>query len=479
LEGPIPEITIPPGGRWSEPVDVAAYCWIDKPATYTFEAAADSEIGFLPAILPANAPNPKCTVAFDQPTAEQAKGIFDAAARSDDPATAFLPMREAVYAPLIVSLVDQLKPNELMPVLESSYFPEVTQKLIQIVDWNRGNKAEAAMRELLNRIPLSPYQLNAFVEPFRIPESLQKQLVLQGWREEMVPSLRNAAEKRLGDSDEDTVCEAAEILKVIGPPADALYLASALDRFFGNINPRPYAPVRFPDAALLDTCNELIARGYAPSTNPKTPGEIVFYLEAIKVQPQFRPTGWEDRFVKWSASPWPAIRELTLVNHPPLLGEAISKRLPALLSDPDPAVVEAACDRLKKEKHPAAVPALLTLLGTTENDHLLRSAFEAAIANGSRVDALEVAVNRIDDIHRVALLVDVMEHGGGSRFNGPVDFRAIPGLQKRWRDWLALHRDELTAGKVFHAGDPVLRADLFPTNFQVHLPDGTFWPPRE
>src|SRR4051794_20289289 len=107
------------------------------------------------------------------------------------------------------------------------------------------------------------------------------------------------------------------------------------------------------------------------------------YLQGIGTEPGFRPQGWERRCAQWSASSSPSIRELVLQVQPAPLNQPVADCLTALVADPYTEVAEAACEWLKKEKHPAAIPGILKQLDETDSEHLSRSCFEAAVFQGA------------------------------------------------------------------------------------------------
>ncbi len=469
--------TLAPGERWAITLHLTNYYWLDEPGTYTVTLAPNASIELLPRGAPASDHKPlHCDIKLAAPTAEQAKAVFDKALNSRNIANALRPMHQRVYLPLILAQKNNLDPQKYLPALAESFSPDTTRALIQIADESSGEQRAQAMRIILSRVPgyASPEgnTLRDWLASHR-PNS-------PPWQADMAPPLRAVARKVLAGDDDAALAESIDVLGIMSEPEDGPSIVSALGHWL-NVETQelPARDHQWRTQPLTRVCQRLLARGYTPAANPQTYGEIVVYLSAIGGNDTFRPTGWEARCAEWTHSTSPTIRQLVLDTQPAPLNAAVAQCLPELLQDHYKDVAESACVWLKKEKHPETIPAILKLLDSADDEHLTRSAFEAALYQGARVDALQTVVDRLEEENRMLLLCDVTVHGGGSRFIRKIDPAEVPGLKKQWHAWLEAHRKELAAGKQFRTGDPALPRELFPKDFQIHLPDGTFWPPRE
>jgi hypothetical protein len=303
------QITVAPGGRWSIDLDVAAYCWIEQPGTYTFRVAPTQEFPLNPAVTRGTKRGFQCTITFEQPTQEQASGIFEQATRSDDLLATLQPMREATYGPFIASLKPPKDHANYIAALSACYFPEVSATLIKVAGEESGDNRSLAVQALLERMPsANPYPEDLTLTLPRPPDSLRAKLAAQSWHPAMVASMRKMADIWLTKVDLGAFDDASRILELVGQPADAPFVAVALDRILSGENPKNGLASFYTKSALLFVCSELVSRGYTPPAHPRTLGEIAFYLEALQWVPSFRPQGWELFCDEWSKSTSSTIR---------------------------------------------------------------------------------------------------------------------------------------------------------------------------
>ena len=83
-----------------------------------------------------------------------------------------------------------------------------------------------------------------------------------------------------------------------------------------NLNLPQTLDVRVACNQLLYAMEAIAARGAAPAVDPRTPGEIICYVLALKQRGGFRPAGWESRLAEWTRHKTPLVREVLLLNPP-------------------------------------------------------------------------------------------------------------------------------------------------------------------
>jgi len=126
---------------------------------------------------------------------------------------------------------------------------------------------------------------------------------------------------------------------------------------------------------------------------------------------------------------------------------------------------------------------LLDLIATEQHEWLLREAGNAAqkLMPGTGLALLEVWTDRLADAGIYLLALDALEKvldvPSGSH-SGRTDLSRAERLQlrKAWKEFLALHADEIRAGKRFKLSDPAVTPALVGRARSWRLPDGTSWP---
>jgi hypothetical protein len=74
---------------------------------------------------------------------------------------------------------------------------------------------------------------------------------------------------------------------------------------------------------LVYATEALAARGVEPTADPRTPGEIIHFVLAVKQRKEFRPAGWEKRCADWARQESSYVREVVLFNAPRPLPESL------------------------------------------------------------------------------------------------------------------------------------------------------------
>ena len=153
------------------------------------------------------------------------------------------------------------------------------------------------------------------------------------------------------------------------------------------------------------------------------------------------------------------------------------------LEDKDLGVCRAACTAAGRSKDTRFLQPLLDLIATEQHEWLLREAGNAAreLMPGTGLALLEVWADRLADANVYLLALDALQNVldvPSGDYSGRSDLRRGERLQlrKAWKAFLALHADEIRAGKRFKLSDPAVTPALVGRARSWRLPDGTWWP---
>jgi hypothetical protein len=283
------------------------------------------------------------------------------------------------------------------------------------------------------------------------------------------------------------VSAGAFMLQCVGSPRELPVVISAMDRSLAGLGPR-----RGPDDNILTlpgaghelprAMRMLATRGAKVPEEPKTVGEIIFYLDTLAASDDFRPSGWLEKCMGWLNHESPFVRESVLRNTPLPLSDEFKSHLPPLFSDVDCGVQRAACELAQKPADRNLAELVLQVFAGTKHHWVLNAARNAAVNLGARVDVVRISAERM---HEPDMLSDAMtsfsmivQHSGSRGGNNNISRDEVLAIQQAWLEFLDEHFDEIQAGKRFEIGDPALTPELFGRAATFYLEGGEKWPPQ-
>jgi hypothetical protein len=207
-------------------------------------------------------------------------------------------------------------------------------------------------------------------------------------------------------------------------------------------------------------------------------------MVGLGLNEDFRPDGWRETAQGVLKHEIPFIRDVALRNLPLPLDEATATIVNEAIQDDFAPVQGAACDLAGKARLKEFGPSLVKILENTQNEWLMRGAFDAAKECGVNNDErLEICLRRMKprdnewNMLMLSLLIDgtIKTSGYGSRAIdnwSPI----LPGIRKAWLEFIAAHRQELREGKRFDVGDPPLSRQMLPPEFRLDRKGQPPWP---
>jgi HEAT repeat protein len=307
------------------------------------------------------------------------------------------------------------------------------------------------------------------------------------WNTDAETTVRLLAVDFLGKKDAQSVAAGADMLRVIGTPADAPTLLEALQHAIDKL----ISPRRNPTDNILDQpqpVRELVLalkalqpRGYSVQEGSLNEAGLLAYFALLENVPGPRSAFWRQVVEVYSANArFPTRLEAVNSFSVPLTDNCVPL-IKARLSDADIGVVRAACVVAGRSGNPMFAPQLLEIITTENHPWLLREAANAAWQLGAREALRNAWVERLPDETLCAIALDYLEHviervPGGSSGRTDLTRKERIALRDEWKRFLAQHADELREGKKFKLGDPALPRALFGRARTWKLPDGSFWP---
>ncbi len=472
------DITIEPGKEWSDALKLQQYCIFDVPGEYTIRAWHD--LGWSEDATHQR-PVGETKVKFIRPTAEQAEKLVDEWSTLPAGVTLreaidqrllhdFHSIRDPVYLPALSKKAEANSPGAIDGI-QSIKPPAATTELLRLLTFREKPNAEAA-EALLGRMPSvnDPQNVRGW------PTTL--------WDSKDNPVARQAARKMLV-GNEESIDAGGRLLEAIGEKEDLPDLLAALTRAMkisvalqGND-----AAELEPPGSAVEAMNAIVKRGAAVNPQPATPAELALYLMTLANDKTFRPAGWQDRCTTAMGDPQFYLRVLAMrASSGPLTDPARAAVLP-LFASKNHKVKQSACDLAARLHDTELKAGVLNVVRTARDYFEIESANAAAVALGAKVEACEIWVERLGEpqmvnpaMHFLSSIVKPNHYGTGG--NGNIGPEEIASLQKRWREFLPAHREQIQAGQLFEIGDPILTPDLFGKAFQFDTKDGKGWPPR-
>lgn len=349
-------------------------------------------------------------------------------------------MSYPVYLKPLIQL-QNTKPNEeAIRGIAQIATPEATKALIEFAA--QPTQRPVAAELLCQRLPFTQETPAA---TFGTEE--RRALASTSWSTELRKQAREVAIGLLQGNDAD-VSHAAKMLREVGISDDLPMVASRLEHFLSSVSsyPRPAGPAY----DLEETLKRL--------AQPPRASQVAISGSASLLLKLSGPNPDELSVEEGMRDPAARVRELAVqaIKRPT---RSMVERLLKLLTDPDPGVQVAACDKL------AGHPVLLELVRKTNDEWVLRAACNAC--NGQRFECAQILAARLvepERWHNVYSLLSeqVLTRMPGHGSNGDPSQAELNELSLRWKQFLDQNRNRLKSGQTYQE----LPKQLIPSNFK-------------
>lgn len=487
--------TLKPGENFTTSLPLMRYCDIVKPGVYTIRATHD--FGWKEGQR--KRPVGETTITFRMPNAEQAERIVsEMAGLPDWPDTSwgkrsptyadFSCLRHPVYLDI---LAKRIRDGDERAFAGLGRIPTVkaTETLIQLAGYPQVGLARKAAETLNNRLPYP--ESHYITTQVRVSEgsqlSIRGRLVERAWAENLVPDVRALAAKLLASEDLPTVAAGAFMITSVGKKEDAPAVLAAINKARNPTHKNRTDPkdnildTPQPIRELLRAMDTLRNRGYSLGEYVSGDAEILLYFHVLRNDPSPRPKRYRRLLEAFGTSSWFPIREAAVRSIPKPIPPEYRDFVLERLEDKDLGVCRAACAAAGMSGDSRFLRPLLDLIATEQHEWLLREAANAANTLGAGFDLLSVWADRLAETHLYPLALDtlqtVLEVPSGG-YSGRTDLSRAERLKlrKAWKEFLALHADEIRTGKRFNLSDPAVTPALVGRARSWRLPDGTSWP---
>ena len=487
--------TLKPGENFTTSLPLMRYCDIVKPGLYTIRATHD--FGWKEGER--KRPVGQTTITFRMPSAVQAERIVSEMAELPAWPNKFWGKRSPPYAdfsclrhPVYLGILENLARNKDLRAFEGlGRTPTVkaTETLIQLAGHPDVEVALKAADTLNHRLPYpESHYVPTFPGTSKEPQlSVRGRLVERAWDEELIPDVRALAAKLLASQDLPTVAAAAFMITSVGTKEDAPAVLAAINKarnptFRNRTEPKDnILDMPQPIRELLRAMDALRTRGYSLGEHVSGDAEILLYFHILRDDTSPRPKHYRQFLEAFGTSSWFPIREAAVRSIPKTIPLEYRDFVLERLEDKDLGVCRAACAAAGMSGDSRFLRPLLDLIATEQHEWLLREASNAAQTLGAGFDLLSVWADRLTEerLYHLALdaLQTVLEVPSGS-YSGRTDLSRTERLElrKAWKEFLALHADEIRAGKRFKLSDPAVTPALVGRARSWRLPDGTCWP---
>lgn len=484
---------VKPGYKHSSYLPLTRYRRFEKPGIYTIRVVHD--LGWQ-VTEDQKMPFGENKIKLTMPTSKQAKQVVEemyrlskdsgASVGHSRPYADFSCLWYPVYLPILLNHARE-GDEEALIAIGNMPTPEATKALISLLG-HENREFVLKVAGTLN-LRLHDPEFDGMINPrspFQSPWDMHRRwLGTNSWRPDFASQILSHARDMLSWNGADPKAYAGFMIQSLGGKDDLPYLVKALDCVVRetqnslrkeNSYPEPAAACR----ELRRAAEILVKRGVEVPMNPKSPGEAVIFLAALKSLDEFRPEGWESTTTALLRHDIPYIRQLALQSLPKPLAKPFVDLLPTLLTDPDLVVRIHACNAAVETKNPTLTPAILKNVSSAKDEWLLRAAYNAAVASGARVEALKLLISRFDDTPAgwkcFCIVMSSVIESHGSAGKGGLSSQTAPSLRTRWSKFLQEHRQAIKAAHRFKPGDPELTPDLMPPEYKLHLQNGKQWP---
>jgi len=489
--------TLKPGEKFTTSLPLMRYCDIVKPGVYTIWATHD--FGWKESER--KRPVGETTITFRMPNAEQAERIVSEMAELPDwpnkfwgkrsPAYAdFRCLRHSVYLGL---LAKRARDGDKRAFEAIGHIPTVkaTGILIQLAGYPDGELALKAANTLNKRLPYP--QSHYIYRPPHTKSTQRPQLTIRGrlveraWEENLILDVRALGAKLLASEDLPTAAAGAFMITSVGTKEDAPAVLASINKARNPTHKNRTEPkdnildTPQPIRELLRAMDTLRTRGYSLGEHVSGDAEILLYFHILRDDPSPRPKRYRQFLEAFGTSSWFPIREAAVRSIPKPIPPEYRDFVLERLEDKDLGVCRAACAAAGMSGDSRFLRPLLDLIATEQHEWLLGEAGNAAQTLGAGFDLLSVWADRLAEARLYPLALDtlqtVLEVPSGG-YSGRTDLSRAERLElrKAWKEFLALHADEIRTGRRFNLSDPAVTPALVGRARSWRLPDGTSWP---
>jgi beta-lactamase regulating signal transducer with metallopeptidase domain/WD40 repeat protein/HEAT repeat protein len=427
--GPVGGFQLKPGEKYSTTLFVTRYLRFVEPGRYRLRAENVDRLE--PSTVYSTG---ETFLTLKQPTPDEARGVFERMKKAprqayDDNAMKFLPDAadfEAMHQPVYLSVLTRYAFEydlDALSALERMESAEANVVLVGAMtialardDWRTARTCFQHVKACL------PFP-NWFNEPLNDYDKANRDRTARTWRTDFGPVLTRLA-KRLnlevaarmrerGAEPRDADAQDPEFLKVLQrgffPPEHPQSLLVDIDYIYRCIGrPEDFADCLAAFAHSIEltktlplethqyfrprgsaygfrhTVMYMLQRGAKVSVKPTHPGEAAAFAIAVRMQPGFRPEGWQAELMKWLKRDSPYLAELILDYYPEPIPNEVLDYLPTALADDYIDLNIAACHVAQKHPRPAFREPLQKILDTAKDQYLRKYAVDAARANGMK-----------------------------------------------------------------------------------------------
>ncbi|MGV3658933.1 MAG: hypothetical protein ACO1TE_02080 [Prosthecobacter sp.] len=371
--------------------------------------------------------------------------------------------------------------------------PEATGVLIGLLKNAPPAVVEAALLQLRRRIPSMQDSHFFWSSRFQIDP-----LLPASWSLRFEQPVLDAVVKLLSHPETGLAENAASLLMLRGRAEHAPALVAALQAAMDDYRPprTNAAPNSLdfprPQQSFVNALDALRQRGWRAEKPGRTAPMVVWLRQlADEKIPRAEKGGWESHMLTWVTNGPTLLKVSALEAIPQPLSDEAVKAVGQALEGSDLHVMRVACAVAGKSRRPEFARPLTQIVELFHESFLQRSAHEAALACGARLELWEAWANVITDKERMYEAVRALIEGtldlpgtnGSGNSNFTRDQRFV--IREAWNEFLRQHSQQFSKGGKVPPPDGALAAKLTGAGFSPERPvtavdfkDGSRWPPR-
>lgn len=410
-------------------------------------------------------------------------------------------LRHPAYLPVLTTRAQTGSPAAVAGIGHIAT-PEATSTLIQLLEHTSTEIIIAASRQLLRRLPSFEDPTKTALLDWSGSAHQIDPLLPASWDPAFQDDIMKAAVKLIDHAENDVITEAARMINARGGPEQAPAVLDALGRAMAVYHAPRTGPTANtldapkPQQTLIHTLTSLRARGWRTEPGDAAQTLAWYYQLADASIPRPDDPSWQSKVQAGIGNGPVASRIAALLAVPQPMPKAFEAPVLRALDDPDWGVMRVACEVAGQSKLPVFAPSLAQIVETAQEGFLYRSAVQAAIACGGRLELWHALANTLPDDSRlteslgtlITATIDLPKSSGSSSGFGEkaLGLSERQAIRDAWHTFLDRHRMTLSEGKRIKLTDAGTIAELTGMNFrpnapaiQIHFSDGTRWPARQ
>lgn len=475
--GLMPGGEIKPGASWFEKVHVFEYCRFDAPGTYMVRVFHDLGLA-----KPANADPREVSMSIEllAPTEPQAATILaEAENAKPDGGSAWgekgqvrLDYHCIRWPTFLKPLVARAQAGNADAVdgIASIRDLDATRALVELLSHSDPLIAKKVADLLEWRMPRDEKEFDG---PWG--DRRRADFVRNAWDEKLSAAVRDYAVRLLESQRRSDLMTAASLLRRVGTVREVAALLKALDFGLAQTSAEFLADIQYP--APLRVCDLLLSTALAidPSLgiypgNVSTPGQALLFIATFGDRQRVLSDAEVAELTRLLAHELPYVRMKALEKLPKEIPEALAPIITERMVDPNPAVQNYAFVAAGSLQEPRHREIALSVLKSTNDSWLRRSADQIAMKYGARYDCSVIWASKLGDGNtKHEAIIQLLEIATGKSpsggFNGHWDEASVTALRERWEAFLSAHKDRIQAGHRFAPGTDEMSADLLPDGF--------------